>query len=124
MPLPRCFTRPQFSVNRGTQLPLLVGRQICGFVLSEYRKQPDLLIANQKVIDNPEPSTSSFASSLIAPSQLPKTARTRHHVAGFRVRREELLQRRVLIIFEVPLQMARKRWRLKGFHSVHYTLSA
>ncbi len=118
MLLPLCLTRPQFSVNRGAQLPFLVGRQICGFVLSEHRKQPDLLIADQKVLDNPEASTSAFASSLITPAQLSKTAGARHHVAGFRVRCEELLQRGVFIIFKVPLEMTCERWRFDEFHSI------
>ena len=102
MRLPRRLTRSPFHVNRGAQLPSLGRRQICGFVLSEDRKQPDLLIADQKVVNNPESSTSPFASSLIAPTQLPKATSARHHVAGIRVGCEEVLQRRVIIVFEVP----------------------
>jgi hypothetical protein len=123
--LSRPFTRSQFSFNRSPQLALLAGCQVGRFVLPEQSEQPYLLVADQEVVNDAQPAAAPFSASFIAPSQLPNTTGAWHHSAGLRVDRQELLQRRALIIAEVLVHMTRERG---GFNELHpefnYTLNA
>ena len=122
--LPSRVTRLKFQLNRSTQLTFLRGCQVGRFIFSEQREQPNLLIPDQKVVDDSEASSSPLASPLVAPPQLSKPAGARHHVASFRIRGQESLQACELVVGEVPRYVTGERGSLKELQLVDYTLYA
>ena len=100
--LPRGVTRSKFRLNRRAQLTFLGGGQIGRFIFSEQREQPNLLIPDQKVVDESQAASSSLASLLVTPPLLSKPAGARHHVASLRIRGQESLQACEVVVAEVP----------------------
>lgn len=110
------MTRLSFRRNCGSQLRLLLCRQIAGLVFPVQREQPNLVIVAEEVVDEAKTTSLALPAALVTPPQLPEPAGPRHDVAGLRLLREEQLKRHEVRIVQIRVQVPRKGRRFKELH--------